>query len=347
MKFAATLSAAVAPLAMAKAVHNSYPLHRKTFGDSSGLSGLSGLGSLSSSGYGSSGYGYGSSSSSGDLAAAAALGLEAGLSASPEVIVIWENPGGGAATTTVTQPVTVTQTVVSGSTGSASVVAGAAAALTTHQVMVGGDAGLVYTPDTIEANVGDMVVFNFMSTNHTATQSTFTTPCIKSDGGFDSDFKPNADNTTPPPQVAMQVMVDTPLWFYCRQTGHCGMGMTFSINPAANATQAEFQQLAIAQNGTGAATVITGGTASTGGSASVSAAAVGATVAASSSAVAVASATAASSGSLTSGLGTVSAGQCVCAVACGAGSFPAVAAQGVGAFGGFAGSIPAAAVVAL
>jgi hypothetical protein len=39
--------------------------------------------------------------------------------------------------------------------------------------------------------------------------------------------------------------------FFCGQKGHCGKGMTFSINPTANKTQEMFKQMAIAQNGTG------------------------------------------------------------------------------------------------
>jgi len=54
--------------------------------------------------------------------------------------------------------------------------------LTFLKVVVGGSAGLVYTPDTIEAAIGDMVIFTFESQNHTATQSAFTTPCEKLEG---------------------------------------------------------------------------------------------------------------------------------------------------------------------
>jgi plastocyanin len=80
------------------------------------------------------------------------------------------------------------------------------------KVTVGGSAGFVYTPDTIEAAVGDMVIFTFESQNHTATQSAFTTPCEKLEGGVDSGFMPNINNTvSPAPQMAMQVTVATPI----------------------------------------------------------------------------------------------------------------------------------------
>jgi hypothetical protein len=57
-----------------------------------------------------------------------------------------------------------------------------------------------------------MVIFTFESQNHTATQSAFTTPCEMLAGGVDSGFMPNINNTvSPPPQMAMQVTVATPI----------------------------------------------------------------------------------------------------------------------------------------
>jgi len=247
-------------------------------------------------------------------------------SVNEEVIIIWVNNGGGAATQTVTNTVTVT----AGSNGAA------AAAVATHSVVVGGTAGLVYSPDTIEASVGDMVIFTFMSQNHTATQSAFTTPCEKLSGGMDSGFMANLNNSvSPAPQMAMQVTVATPIWFYCRQSGHCGKGMTFSINPTVNKTQAMFKQMAIAQNGTGTPSVITGGTAT------VAAAPAGTTVATAAAAPAsVATSTSGATG-LTSGSGSLnSGGECECSCLCGVAAFPNAAVQGIGAFGGMSGAMP-------
>ena len=56
-------------------------------------------------------------------------------------------------------------------------------ASTTHDVYVGGTAGLVYSPQYIMANVGDIVTFHFGTKNHTVTQSTFAMPCGAMDGG--------------------------------------------------------------------------------------------------------------------------------------------------------------------
>ncbi|KAL8750605.1 MAG: hypothetical protein Q9184_006367 [Pyrenodesmia sp. 2 TL-2023] len=124
----------------------------------------------------------------------------------------------------------------------------------THKVVVGGDAGLVFNPNSVMAAPGDMVEFTFMSMNHTLTQSTFPKPCVKMQGGVDSGFLPNPNNTiSPPPTYMFQVKDTEPTWWYCKQkkpTSHCGKGMTFSINPTADKSQELFMQMAIQQNGT-------------------------------------------------------------------------------------------------
>lgn len=106
--------------------------------------------------------------------------------------------------------------------------------------------------------------------------------------------------------------------------------MTFSINPSAAKTQAMFQALAISQNGTGDGTAITGG----GNNGSAAAPPASAAPAA---APAATGAGAAAGAGAVMGSGTVQGGACVCAVTCSTGSFPAAAAQGLGAFGGMAG----------
>ena len=42
---------------------------------------------------------------------------------------------------------------------------------------------------------------------------------------------------------AQFAMKDTnPVWFYCRQIGHCQKGMTFAINPGESGKLVEFQE---------------------------------------------------------------------------------------------------------
>jgi plastocyanin len=101
-------------------------------------------------------------------------------------------------------------------------------------VTVGGAGGVIaYSPTSVTANPGDVVVFSFMQKNHTATQSTLQSPCTPLDGGFDSGFVPVPDsNTNGPFPVATFTVKDTsPVWVYCRQATHCQKGMVFAINP--------------------------------------------------------------------------------------------------------------------
>lgn len=69
------------------------------------------------------------------------------------------------------------------------------------------------------AEIGDMVEFQFMSMNHTVTQSTFPLPCVKMELGKDSGFKPNPkDAMSPPPSWTFQVMTKSPI---CKLAKHC------------------------------------------------------------------------------------------------------------------------------
>lgn len=104
--------------------------------------------------------------------------------------------------------------------------------------------------------------------------------------------------------------------------------MVFSINPTAEKTQAMFQALAIAQNGAGAGTALTGGTPAAGGNG---------TAAPVTAAPAAAAPVAAAPADVSTGTGSVAGGQCICAVTCTAGVLPAANVQGLGAFGGMTG----------
>lgn len=129
-----------------------------------------------------------------------------------------------------------------------------------HTVIVGGDAGLVYTPSEVFASIGDTIHFVFMKNNHTVTQSTFEKPCNKkSADAHDSGFLANANNTVvPAPTFEYTVISMDPTWWYCKQrTGtHCGKGMVFAINPTIEKTLNTFRDVAIQLNGTVTATTV-------------------------------------------------------------------------------------------
>jgi len=154
---------------------------------------------------------------------------------------------------------------------------------TTWTVKVGENGTLSYNPTSVQAQVGDTIAFQFVAKNHTVTQSTFANPCqnlTNPDGstGIDSGFMfVNATNVTSFPQWSFTLNnASAPLWFYCRQTGHCEQGMVFAVNPTAEKSFNAFQANAMnstAANGT--ATSSTSGSSGASGSGSSNASGTG------------------------------------------------------------------------
>lgn len=117
--------------------------------------------------------------------------------------------------------------------------------------------------------------------------------------------------------------------------------MVFSINPTAAKTHAQFQALAIQQNGSGAGSAITGGTPPPAPDPNAGAAA---SASASPSLATPPGATAPAAGAAQTGVATgtgqiAADGSCVCAVQCSFGGFPNQAVQGRDSFGGFGGKL--------
>jgi len=116
-----------------------------------------------------------------------------------------------------------------------------AAAWTTHNITVGARGQLVYNPPNITAAVNDTILFIFES-EHTATQSTFRSPCTRSPDGF------HGVAAGPPPSTfSIKVNSTNPIWVYCAIPGHCGAGMVFAANAptTGNSTYAAFRQIAM------------------------------------------------------------------------------------------------------
>jgi plastocyanin len=99
-----------------------------------------------------------------------------------------------------------------------------------HRVIVGGTGVLAFQPNTVVAQPGDTVTFEFHVKNHTATQSTFANPCSPMTNGFKSGFQPVGTDATTFPTFTVPVNDSTPVWVFCAQTGHCSSGMVFAIN---------------------------------------------------------------------------------------------------------------------
>ena len=98
-------------------------------------------------------------------------------------------------------------------------------------------AALTYSPNSIQANVGDMVQFQFYPKNHSVVQSTFDQPCQPiqninaSVPGFFSGFQPVSLNQSSQPTFTIMVQNTSPIWFYCAQAKHCQGGMVGVVNP--------------------------------------------------------------------------------------------------------------------
>ncbi|KAJ7828283.1 hypothetical protein B0H14DRAFT_3873388 [Mycena olivaceomarginata] len=116
------------------------------------------------------------------------------------------------------------------------------------------------TPSNITAQPGDTATFQFHQKNHTVTASSFQDPCralslTSTSGqlGFDSGFMAVSPNATDFPTYTIQINDTQPIWAYCRQAGHCGTGMVFSVNAVESGPNfAAFQAKAIQLNGTAA-----------------------------------------------------------------------------------------------
>jgi len=125
------------------------------------------------------------------------------------------------------------------------------------QVVVGGAGIIAYNPPSVNAVVGDRIIFSFREKNHTATQSTLANPCTAAPGGFDSGFVPIAAGDVSGNTTAVYTVQDlNPVWVYCKQSTHCQSGMVFAVNPGNDL--ATFQANAKASGGGASATSASG-----------------------------------------------------------------------------------------
>jgi len=112
-------------------------------------------------------------------------------------------------------------------------------------VKVGEGGGLTFSPESVTANQGDIVSFQFLTKNHSVTQSSFTDPCTRLTTptlGIDSDYQPVPTDATMIPQWSFTVVnASAPLWFFCKQGTHCKSGMVFAVNPSADKTFEAFK----------------------------------------------------------------------------------------------------------
>jgi len=156
-------------------------------------------------------------------------------------------PAGSASSAAPSASATVSVPATPSSSSAASAPSPSTSAATTHTVLVGAS-GLTFEPSSLKANVGDKVIFEFRSKNHTVTQSSFASPCAPA--GFDSGYQPVAAGSLNFPKYEITINNTQPVWMYCAQGQHCQSGMVFAVNPADSGerTFAAFQDLAKASS---------------------------------------------------------------------------------------------------
>jgi len=138
---------------------------------------------------------------------------------------------------------------------------GAVYTVTVGIVEIDGQPGRGFDPSSIRPSSGDTIHFTFSlpeyvknppSVQHSATQSTFDTPCTPMSGGFDSGVQTTGSaNTNTGNTFELQVNSTDPIWFYSSASGDCGSGMVLSVNPplTGEQTAAAFVERAKQQGG--------------------------------------------------------------------------------------------------
>lgn len=115
----------------------------------------------------------------------------------------------------------------------------------THRVVAATRVGqLIFDPDNVVAEVGDIVEWQFLAatggasllpTNHSVAQSSFAAPCVPDADvsvSFFSGFQPTGSLAASPNVFQIMVVDTNPIWYYCAQTNnsHCQKGMAGVIN---------------------------------------------------------------------------------------------------------------------
>lgn len=136
---------------------------------------------------------------------------------------------------------TSAQSSSSGSTPSGTATSSSAA--TTWTISVG-EGSNVFKPSAIQANIGDIIQFDFYPANHSVARAEYLYPCIPYEDtgigkvGFFSGFHPVDVILNSPPTWSIRVNDSLPIFYYCTAPGACiSDQMVGVINPVRNLAQ--------------------------------------------------------------------------------------------------------------
>jgi plastocyanin len=153
-----------------------------------------------------------------------------------------------------------------------------------HQVIVGANNGLTFTPNTVTAAVGDTVQYMFatqvcarsvplevaftnIQQNHTVTSGNPNVGCTPSNV-FNSGFVPapgtagTTSNGGALPSFTVAIQNTNPVTVYCAQAIHCQSGMVMVINPTTSGATSlqQYQALSAKAKANTPAKAVNGGT---------------------------------------------------------------------------------------
>lgn len=120
----------------------------------------------------------------------------------------------------------------------------AAVSAATISINVGEDGALKFDPDSVTANIGDLLEFHFYSGTggHSVVSSTFSTPCVPATDAFFSGYITGNDSGDQTFVVA--VNSTDPIWFYCSLGSHCQAGMVGVVNPPSGQSASDYAMAA-------------------------------------------------------------------------------------------------------
>ncbi|KAH8816034.1 Cupredoxin [Xylogone sp. PMI_703] len=129
-----------------------------------------------------------------------------------------------------------------------------------------GQTGLSFSPNSVTAQVGDVLQFHFFPGGHSVVQGDFANPCQPSSSS--AFFSGNLPGDSSGNNVFLVTVTSTdPIWYYCSAPGHCPAGMVGVVNPPANQTIGAFRSAAQNADSVSAPSSVQGGTVTTAGAA--------------------------------------------------------------------------------
>ncbi|EFQ35780.1 uncharacterized protein GLRG_10975 [Colletotrichum graminicola M1.001] len=129
-------------------------------------------------------------------------------------------------------------------------------------VVVGGPQD-TFVPNLIQAQVGDIVQFQFSNGNHTVTQSAEGAACqplqATNAGAIHSGHIPYQDGQAMVGTFNMPVTSTAPMFLYCATGPHCQEGQVMVINPTSATQVVQYSKLSAASQKSVDGTTVAGG----------------------------------------------------------------------------------------